>query len=440
MAYLITQIVFSLALAGVVGGVIGWLINGYRAGSRQQQNQSELMRQSLLLNQAETDNKMMEEDFRELKHRSEETITLLKEEGKQIPELKKNLEKSQTLVRQLLQKHDAELRQLSSENSVLKNKLRELENREKAVTRLQMDLNTERLKMRSDGVNHGSGKSSLQPEQTQQDSTSSNAEHDQKPALTQQTEIPLSSEVVHKPESGSNSIDDILDKADDVLTRFRDDPSVELDAFQLELDQELDAIRDDLKFESSILTELPDSGSVDTAAPASNDSDIAPSRSAEVPVLHKSTQVDDSDYQTLPPATEPEPVSESETDPVEQDQYVSAGTHTPFHQVFGPGFTQPAHTDDLQQIFGIGPVTERTLNAIGIVSYEQLAKFNREHIEYVAEVLQIFPGRIERDNWVGSALKIVSERESGTGSVSEKMHEHSQNSPTDDYANRLEDA
>jgi predicted flap endonuclease-1-like 5' DNA nuclease len=65
--------------------------------------------------------------------------------------------------------------------------------------------------------------------------------------------------------------------------------------------------------------------------------------------------------------------------------------------------------DDLQQIFGIGPVTEKALNKLGITSYSQLADLKNHDIEKIADALQIFPGRIERDNWVGSARRQLEE-------------------------------
>ena len=61
--------------------------------------------------------------------------------------------------------------------------------------------------------------------------------------------------------------------------------------------------------------------------------------------------------------------------------------------------------DDLQQIFGIGPVTEKALNDLGITSYSQLAKLKHHEIQSIAEALQIVPGRIERDDWMGNARR-----------------------------------
>ena len=64
--------------------------------------------------------------------------------------------------------------------------------------------------------------------------------------------------------------------------------------------------------------------------------------------------------------------------------------------------------DDLTKLDGIGPYIEQRLNDIGIYNYEQLSKLNTEDIHKITELIDFFPGRIERDNWVSQAqlLKI----------------------------------
>ena len=46
---------------------------------------------------------------------------------------------------------------------------------------------------------------------------------------------------------------------------------------------------------------------------------------------------------------------------------------------------------------------EHRLNNIGIYNYEQVSKLNTENIHKITELIDFFPGRIERDNWVGKA-------------------------------------
>jgi predicted flap endonuclease-1-like 5' DNA nuclease len=63
----------------------------------------------------------------------------------------------------------------------------------------------------------------------------------------------------------------------------------------------------------------------------------------------------------------------------------------------------PTVDDDLKKVHGIGPKLERTLKDLGITSFRQIANFEAEDIAYVTAALDAFKGRIERDDWMGSA-------------------------------------
>ena len=64
--------------------------------------------------------------------------------------------------------------------------------------------------------------------------------------------------------------------------------------------------------------------------------------------------------------------------------------------------------DDLTKIEGIGPFIEKKLNEVGITSFQQLAAMDQSEIDRVTAAIQFFPGRIERDNWVGQAKGLVN--------------------------------
>ncbi len=64
--------------------------------------------------------------------------------------------------------------------------------------------------------------------------------------------------------------------------------------------------------------------------------------------------------------------------------------------------------DDLTQINGVGPVIVDKLKSIGITSLEQIAGFTEEDIDRVNGDLN-FKGRIERDDWVEQAKKLLKE-------------------------------
>lgn len=67
------------------------------------------------------------------------------------------------------------------------------------------------------------------------------------------------------------------------------------------------------------------------------------------------------------------------------------------------GYADANHKDDLTQINGIGPYIEQKLNDIGIYTFEQLSKLSKKDIEIITEMIDFFPDRIDRDNWVGQA-------------------------------------
>lgn len=63
--------------------------------------------------------------------------------------------------------------------------------------------------------------------------------------------------------------------------------------------------------------------------------------------------------------------------------------------------------DDLTLIEGIGPFLAGKLNEAGIFTYEQIAEWDGASIGQITEAIGYFPGRIERDNWVGQAVELA---------------------------------
>ena len=72
------------------------------------------------------------------------------------------------------------------------------------------------------------------------------------------------------------------------------------------------------------------------------------------------------------------------------------------------GLSSEADQDDLERIKGIGAFTVRKLNALGIYTFQQLANLTSGDIEIVNEAIEYFPGRIERENWVGQSKALLS--------------------------------
>ena len=62
--------------------------------------------------------------------------------------------------------------------------------------------------------------------------------------------------------------------------------------------------------------------------------------------------------------------------------------------------------DRLQQIKGIGPALEKTLNEMGIYRFHQIASMSDYDINRVAERLKGFHSRIHREDWIGQAREL----------------------------------
>ena len=74
------------------------------------------------------------------------------------------------------------------------------------------------------------------------------------------------------------------------------------------------------------------------------------------------------------------------------------------------GLATAAEADDLKEIVGIGPFLEEKLHAIGVYTFRQIANFTPEDVEKITDIIEFFPGRIMRDNWVGQAAELARRR------------------------------
>ena len=350
MIYLISQIAVSLLLAAALGGALGWILHRSRNLKRVEQMRKVLLQQSSQLSQAQTDVAMITEDFDELTQKSQTEIDKLKQDTKQIPVLNQNLEKSQLLVRQLMQKHEAKVREITDTNQSLSSQLSVMTDRENAYKKLQAELDLSRREVIA-LKNHGTS-----PEPS---TDTEGADTDAELSAVQPSDGDTAPQAaLDLEEEADQAIDDSFDE-----TVGETSDSTEMDSTDARQDADFDQI---------------DPAFVDETDPHEVDlSDAAA-------VAESEAAIEDHFEGNDEPEAEQQDEDEPLFEPVEQ-------------------------RDDLKQIFGIGPVTEKALNKFGITSYSQLAGLKRHEIEKIAEALQIFPGRIERDNWVGNARRQLEE-------------------------------
>jgi predicted flap endonuclease-1-like 5' DNA nuclease len=86
--------------------------------------------------------------------------------------------------------------------------------------------------------------------------------------------------------------------------------------------------------------------------------------------------------------------------------WLSSLETVPQDKDFGFVFNQrPDQIDDLSDINGIGPATERDLNRIGIYHFNQIAHWSDANVEAIRDTLNL-GDRIEKDMWVVQAQRL----------------------------------
>lgn len=65
--------------------------------------------------------------------------------------------------------------------------------------------------------------------------------------------------------------------------------------------------------------------------------------------------------------------------------------------------------DDLKRISGVGPQLEELLNTNGVYYFWQVASWSKDDIDFIDDRLDVFRGRISRDNWVNQASQLKEE-------------------------------
>ncbi len=89
------------------------------------------------------------------------------------------------------------------------------------------------------------------------------------------------------------------------------------------------------------------------------------------------------------------------------------------------GFKRPkGQPDDLKLINGITPELEAQLRKYNVLRFDQIAAFSDEDIANVDELLKL-DGRIERDDWVGQANRLMTEAAAAEVPAAEEGEEKS---------------
>lgn len=75
--------------------------------------------------------------------------------------------------------------------------------------------------------------------------------------------------------------------------------------------------------------------------------------------------------------------------------------------------TTGAEGDDLRAIKGLGAVAAEKLRGAGVTTYAQIAAWTPDEARDIALRLELQPGRVASDDWVGQAQTLLDERGEG---------------------------
>jgi predicted flap endonuclease-1-like 5' DNA nuclease len=71
------------------------------------------------------------------------------------------------------------------------------------------------------------------------------------------------------------------------------------------------------------------------------------------------------------------------------------------------GIAKKEEAEDLTIISGIGGWIKEKLNVLDIYTFRQISNLTEEDVQLITDVMEYFPGRIERDEWIPQAQELV---------------------------------
>lgn len=118
----------------------------------------------------------------------------------------------------------------------------------------------------------------------------------------------------------------------------------------------------------------------------------------ELDLQKEEEEVEESNNEQLSETKAPEDIARQA-----RTSYITYTKNKPELNFENFGVSNKNDRQDLTKIDGIGPYIEQKLNEIGIYNFDQISRFKDEDIRVLTELIDFFPGRIERDDWIGQA-------------------------------------
>jgi predicted flap endonuclease-1-like 5' DNA nuclease len=174
--------------------------------------------------------------------------------------------------------------------------------------------------------------------------------------------------------------------------------------------QELETAQDQAEDEQTRIEAAHDPDDLTDGVDASNDpvDDMTPEpedEDEEVEDLEENEEPEEDEQEAENLAEDEEEAEDPEEIEEEEEDQEQPGSDFDAETELDPY----AQRDNLKKIKGVGPAIEKTLNEIGIFSFQQIADMSEYDIDRVAKRLKGFHSRIYREDWIGQARALLDQ-------------------------------
>jgi len=104
----------------------------------------------------------------------------------------------------------------------------------------------------------------------------------------------------------------------------------------------------------------------------------------------------------------------------EEESEPEVGSDVTQKRIYQKIIVSDIEKDDLTRIDGIGPFLQTKLHEMGVYTYAEIAGWESDRITEITEQIGYFPGRIEKDDWVGQARELYELKQTQPGAFAPK--------------------
>lgn len=367
MSSLLTEILISLVVIAVIGGIIGWLVRGAQMGHHDRELDAALR------------------DARARLAESEEKVVRLEASMKQLNQLRRTeREKLERRIGELeplfdiVERRDARIRELTEDLNRLQTE------HEEELKRLEFDLGTRALLGDEDESAVARLKDELRLANRQRESAISRYQNQVRQIEDLQNEVAGKDRLVEE-------LNERIAAAETGSASAREELVGELESLR-EAVRERDERLAELEADNARELELRDSRIIE----------------AERRIEELDARLAEADSERRGLAAELERANDEQARLASRGQGEGAGRPAMIRAVAGDASAEAsAAGNSLRMLKGIGPTTEEKLRALGVTTVEQIACLDETAIRRISESMPNFESQLRRFDWIGNARRLT---------------------------------